>query len=154
MRAVKTNEKPRPTLEEFIAQCLQSFSFLSDFGFTLAPLPKREFINEFQVRLTNGKLVVVSEGINWGYGVNTYFEDTARVRVPLILFVPYEQRKIHVKRLSGEAQQLVELRTAAHWVKEHCAELLCGDMSRFYDRAAEWKRITRKDNLYQKRELP
>jgi hypothetical protein len=153
-RTVKSKEQPRPTFEQFVAQCADSFAFLSEFGFEPAPIPQRKFINEFQVRFTNEKLLVISEGINWGYGVATYFEDSAGVRVPLVLFVPRDQRKVHAEPLPGEPQQLVELRTAAHQVSEHCVDLLRGDMTRFYDRAAEWKRMTERDRSYQKRVLP
>ena len=106
------------------------------------------------MRFTNGKLVVVCEGINWGSGADTYFEDSAGVRVPLVLFVPREERKVHAKASPGEPQQLVELRTAAHCVREHCVDLLHGDMARFYDRAVEWQRMTRRDRSYRKRMLP
>ena len=151
---MKSKEQPRPTFDQFVAQCRDSFAFLSEFGFESAPLPQREFINQFQVRFTNRKLFVVSEGIHWGYGADTYFEDSEGVTVPLVLFVPREQRKVHADPLPGEPQQLVELRTAAHRVREHCVDLLRGDMTRFYDRAAEWKRMTGRDRSYQKRVLP
>lgn len=151
---MKSKEKPRPTFEQFFAQCADSFAFLSEFGFEPAPLPQREFINEFQVRFTNGKLFVINEGINWGYGTDTYFEDSAGVRVPLVLFVPRDQRKVHADPLHGEPPQLFELRTAAQQVSEHCVDLLRGDMKRFYDRAAEWKRMTGRERSHQKRVLP
>jgi hypothetical protein len=151
---MKFKEQPRPTFEQFVAHCRDSFGFLSEFGFEPAPLPQRAFINQFQVRFTNGKLVVVSEGINWGCRADTYFEDSAGLRVPLVLFVPREQRKIQAEPLPDEPQQLADLRSAAQWIREHCVDLLRGDMARFYDRAAEWKRMTGRDRSYQKRVLP
>ena len=151
---MKSKERPRPTFEQFVAQCRDSFAFLPEFGFEPAPLPKRDFINQFQVRFANSKLALVAEGINWGYGTDTYFEDSAGTKVPLVLFVPPEDRKDQAKPLPGEPQQLVELRSAAHWVREHCADLLRGDMARFYDRAAEWQRMTGRRRSPQKRMLP
>jgi len=152
--AMKSKEQPRPTFERFVAQCLDSFGFLSGFGFERAPLPRQEFVNPFQVRFTNGKLVVVSEGINWGYNADTYFEDSAGVRVPLVLFVPREHREAHPQRHPGELDQLLQIRSAAQHVSGHCTDLLRGDMTRYYERAAEWKRMTGHDPAPQKRVLP
>jgi hypothetical protein len=135
-------EQPRPTFEQFVAQCRESFAFLKEFNFESAPLPKRDFINEFQARFTNGKIFLVSEGINWGYGADVYVEDTTGVKVPLVLFIPPEQRKIQAERLPGESAQLHEIRSAGQRIKEHCIDLLRGDMTRFYERSAEWQRIT------------
>ena len=137
-----------------MAQCRDSFGFLLEFGFEPAALPQREFINQFQVRFTNGKLIVVCEGVNWGYNADTYFEDSSGVRVPLVLFVPREHREAQPERHPGEPDQLFQIRTAAQRIREHCADLLQGDMTRFYDRAAEWKRMTGGDRSYQKRVLP
>ena len=151
---MKSEEQPRPTFEEFVAQSRDAFAFLSQFGFTDAPLPRKEFINEFQVRFTNGKVTVVVEGIHWGYGAHVDLEDAAGVRVPLVLFVPREHRKTQAQRSLGEPDQCVQIRTAAQHVRKHCVDLLQGDMTRFYDRAAEWKRMTGRDRSYQKRVLP
>jgi hypothetical protein len=151
---VKAKEKPRPTFEQFTAQCRDSFAFLAELGFTPAPLPPREFVNEFQTRFSNGKLTVVIEGINWGYNADVYFEDSAETRVPLVLFIPREQRGDLPERRAGEPDQSFQIRAAAKQIAEHCVDLLRGDMTRFHDRAAEWRRMTGKDRSYQKRVLP
>ena len=150
----KRKEQRRPTFEEFVAQAREAFGFLSGFGFADAPLPQKEFVNQFQVRFTNGKLILVIEGINWGYNADVHLEDTAGVSVPLILFVPREHREAQAQRRPDEPDQCVQIRTAAQRVREHCVDLLQGDMTRFYDRAAEWKRMTGRDRSYQKRILP
>ena len=151
---MKANEKPRPTFEQFAAQCRDSFAFLSEFGFTSAPLPEREFINQFQVRFSNGKVIVVIEGVNWGYNTDVYLEDSAGIRVPLVLFIPREQRGALPERRAGDADQCFQIRAAAKHIAEHCVGLLQGDMTRFHDRATEWRRMTGKDRSYQKRVLP
>jgi hypothetical protein len=151
---VKRSEQPRPTLEQFIAHCRKWFGFLSEFGFRPAPNPQREFTNEFQTRFTNGNLVLVVEGINWGFGADAYFEDTAGARVPLVLFVPREDREVPSEPLPTEPQQVFELRMVAKRVRENCGDLLRGDMTRFYDRDAEWRRMTGRAHPEQKRVLP
>ena len=151
---MKSNEQPRPTFEEFVALSRDAFGFLSEFGFTNAPLPEQEFVNQFQVRFTNGKIVIVVEGIHWGYGADVHLEDAAGVRVPLVLFVPGEHRGTQALRRPGEPDQCVQIRTAAQRVREHCTDLLQGDKTPFYDRAAEWKRMTGGDRSYQQRVLP
>ncbi len=151
---MKPKEQPRPTFEEFVAVSRDAFGFLAEFGFTDAPLPQQEFVNQFQVRFTNGKVIIVVEGIHWGYGADVQLEDTAGVSVPLVLFVPRDHRKAQVQRRAGEPDQCVQIRTAAQRVKEHCVDILQGDMTRFYDRATEWKRMTGHDRSYQKRVLP
>ena len=71
-----------------------------------------------------------------------------------VLFVPREHREAQAQRRAGEPDQCVEIRTAAQRVREHCGDLLQGDMTRFYDRAAERKRMTGIDRSHQKRVLP
>lgn len=151
---MKAKEKPRPTFEQFTAQCRDSFAFLAEFGFTPAPLPKREFINEFQTRFSNGNLTVVIEGINWGYNSDVYLEDSAGTKVPLVLFIPREQRGVLPERRADEPDQCFQIRAAAKHIAEHCVDLLQGDMARFHDRHAEWPRMTGKDRSYQRRVLP
>ena len=121
--------KPWPTFEQFVAQCRESFSILKEFKLEAAPLPKRDFINEFQVGFTNGIIFVVNEGIHWGDGADAYFEDNAGVKVPLVLFIPQAQRKTRAVRVPGEPEQLYQIRTAGLWIKEHCADILRGDMA-------------------------
>ena len=151
---MKSEEQPRPTLEEFVTLSRDAFGFLSDYGLTDSPLPRQESVNPFQVRFANGKLIVVVEGINWGYGTDIYLEDAAGVRAPLVLFVPREHREAQAQPQAGESDQSVQIRTAAARIREHCIDLLRGDMTRFYDRAAAWKRMTGRDRSYQKRVLP
>ena len=151
---MKAKEKARPTFVQFTAQCRDSFAFLAEFGFTPAQLPQREFGNEFQTRFSNGKLTVVIEGINWGYNTDVYLEDSEETRVPLVLFIPREQRRTLPERRAGEPDQCFQIRTAAKHIAEHCIDLLQGDMTRFHDRNAEWRRMTGKDRSYQKRVLP
>lgn len=151
---VKRSDQPRPTLEQFMAHAQKWFAFLSELGFRPAPLPEGKASNEFQTRFTNGKIVLVIEGINWGFGADAYFEDTAGARVPLVLFVPREDRELSAEPLPSEPQQLFEIRMAAKRVREHCGDLLRGDMTRFYDRDAEWRRMTGRAHPEQKRVLP
>ena len=137
-----------------MAQSHDAFAFLSEFGFSDSPIPKHGVVNRVQVRLTNGKVIVIIEGIHWGNAADVHFEDMAGVSVPLILFVPRDHRGEQAQRRAGEPEQLFQLRTAAQRVRAHCVDLLDGDMARFYDRAAEWRRMTGKDRSYQKRVLP
>jgi hypothetical protein len=151
---MKSKDEPRPTFEEFVAQCHASFNFMAEFGFAEAPLPSREFINEFQVRFTNGTLSFVIEGINWGENTEAYWEDAAGTKASLFLFVPREDRQADAHRRAGESAQCFQIRIAAEHVREHCIDLLKGDTARFHDRATYWKRVTGKDRSYQKRILP
>ena len=153
-RTVKAKEKNRPTFSQFTAQCRESFAFLAKFGFTPAQLPKREFVNEFQARFSTGKLTVVIEGINWGYNTDVYLEGSEHTSVPLVLFIPREHRGALPERRAGEPDQCFQIRADAKQIAEHCVDLLLGDMTRFYDRNGEWRRMTGKDRSHQTRVLP
>jgi len=135
---MKTSEQPSPSFEEFGVLCRTEFSFLTQFGFQEVPLPSRPFINPFQTRFSNGKVIIVVEGISYGFGADVHLEDLDGVRVPLILFVPTDQRPARKKR-PPPSNQRSEIVVAASRVKQFCTDLLAGDMNRFYERAAAWK---------------
>lgn len=153
-RHMKSKLPTPPTFEEFVRVSRDAFSFLSECGFSETPLPKQKFTNSFQVRFSNGKVVIVVEGMHYGQRALVYLEDLAGVRVPLYLFVPHEHRSVRAQRQAGEPDQCVQIRTDAQLVRDHCIDFVKGDMTRFYERASEWKRITGGDRSYQKRELP
>lgn len=58
-------------IEKFREQCRREFGFLeSEYGFAERKLPKKEFINEFQVQYVSAVTLVAIEGINWGGGID------------------------------------------------------------------------------------
>ncbi len=148
------DEPPRPTVAQFLAQCRESFAFLAESHFTEAPIPQFPPTNPVQCRFSNGTLSVVVEGINWGLNTECYLEDPTGVKAPLFLFVPKDKREPQFHRGHTEPNQCFQVRVAAQQVREHCADLLKGDMARFLDRAAYWKRVSGHDRSYQKRVLP
>ena len=81
-------------------------------------------------------------------------EDQAGTQVPLVLFVPRDQRGRQPERRAGKPEQRLQIRNAAERLREPCADMLKEDLARFHDRAAEWKRVTGRDRSYQKRVLP
>lgn len=57
--------------EEFISHCKKEFGFLSqDYGFTLEPLPKEKYINEYQARFVSHTTRIAIEGVNWGFNID------------------------------------------------------------------------------------
>ena len=56
-----------PTFDEF-RQCVfkKYDAIISSYSFVEHPLPDREFINKFQVRLANPTTLIIIEGINYG----------------------------------------------------------------------------------------
>lgn len=128
-----------------------AFAFLSEFGFAGAPFSRSEDANPFQVRFTNGKLTVVVEGNNKGEGVTASLEDQNGTTIPLILFVPSETGRPRQRRRRVDIDPVAEIQLEAQCLRDHCADLLQGDMTRFYNRVAEWRRIMNRDRSYQKR---
>ncbi|HTU67509.1 MAG TPA: hypothetical protein VMF52_16285 [Steroidobacteraceae bacterium] len=151
---MKTNDASAPSLAEFQAHVRDAFAFTTGFRFSETPLPPGESVNQFQVRMSNGKVTVVVEGINWGAGTDVYLEDSAGVSVPLILFVSPRHRPPRYKGRGSKSDQLSQVRTAAQYLRDHCTDVLSGDMTRFEERASEWRRVSGSDRSYQKRELP
>jgi hypothetical protein len=151
---MKPSDSPSPTLEAFIACANDAFGYLFKCGFTKVPLPKDGFVNPFQVRFGNGKLVVVAQGINWGSSAEVYLEDVSGTEVPLVMFVPLEYRNTIRSTRRNVPDQLALIRIAAQRLRDHCDDLLAGNMTRFYDRATEWSRMTGRDSSDQKRDLP
>ena len=151
---MKANEVSPPSLTKFQTHVRTAFAFTSRFGFSEIPLPRREFLNQFQVRMSNGEVTIVVEGINWGEGADVHLEDSSGISVPLVLFVPPQHRSRHAKGRGSKSGQLSQIRSAAQYLKEYCTDVLSGDLTRFHARASEWRRITRSDTSYQKRELP
>ena len=148
------DESSPSTVALFLAQCRESFAFLSEFHFAEAPIPKLPTTNPVQCRFFNGKLLVIVEGINWGRNADCYFEDTTGLKAHLFLFVPKDKRAPQLQRNPDEPGQCFQIRVAAQQVRDHCADLLQGDVTRFLDRAAYWKRVSGRDRSYQKHVLP
>ena len=58
-------------IEKFRELCRREFRFLEqEYGFTERKLPKKEFINLFQVQYVNATTLVAVEGINWGGSID------------------------------------------------------------------------------------
>ena len=148
------DETPRPTVAQFMEQCRESFAFLADFHFTEAPIAELPTTNPVECRFSNGALTIVVEGINWGLNIECYFENPAGAKAHLFLFVPKDKREPQMPRGHTEPNQCFQVRLAAYQVREHCADLLNGNVTRFLDRAAYWKRVSGRDRSYQKRVLP
>lgn len=146
---------PTPlALDAFRTATRRAFAFLLECGFVDAPIPQQDFVNPYQVRFSNGKLIVAVEGINGGQGVSAHLEDLKGTTVPLVLFVPPECKKPRQLMRRVDADQAAQIQLEAQYLKDHCADLLQGDMTRFQNRVAEWRRIMNRDRSYQKRELP
>lgn len=59
------------TLDEFRECVRQEFPFLqTDDDDAEVPLPKRKFVNEFIVCLSNGRTRIRIERIRWGYAID------------------------------------------------------------------------------------
>ena len=63
--------KKKAGIENFRELCRREFRFLQEeYGFTERKLPKKEFVNEFQVQYVNATTLVAIEGIHWGFGID------------------------------------------------------------------------------------
>jgi len=111
-RPVDEGQAP-PAFEEFVALCRSEFAFLTPLGFVESALPDQPFVNPFQVRFSNGRLIVVIEGIHYGDAAMTHFEDATGVRVPDILFVAHDQRLKPSKRHKSDQFRYLH-RSGAH----------------------------------------
>jgi hypothetical protein len=136
-------EAKPPTLEQFLAQSHESLAFLVEFGFHSTSLPQQGHVNLFQVRYSSATLTFVIRGEGWGQIAAARFEDSSVKSVPLVLFIPPEQRRPPIASNVGDSPQLTQVRGLADQVREHCLDLLHGDLERFYSRAAEWERMSK-----------
>jgi hypothetical protein len=152
--SMEPNEVPPPTFESFGACAEEAFGYLAKYGFARSALPEERFINRFQVRFGNGKLTIAIAGIHWGTAILVNLLDASDTEVPLGMFVPSALREAGRRSRRKTLDQLAMIRIAAEAVQNYCSDLLQGDMTRFHDRAKEWRRITGQDRSYQKRELP
>jgi hypothetical protein len=147
-------EKPSATIEEFFAQCHESFAFLQSHGFAEVPLPNIKWLNPVQIHYSNGKVLFIAAGINWGKNAEFHFQDNADLQAPLFLFVPSDKRQSSLVYQPDEPDQCYQIRVAAQKLKDYCADLLAGDLTRFVERATYWKRTLTGDLSHQKRFLP
>lgn len=124
------------TAEEFRDACLRAFRPMERYGFT----PKKERGVDFRFSCSNGRLTLVVEGNYHGLSASAHFEDDKGTEAPLMLFVPTAARRLPARKVYDQASAIT---VAADDVMSHCGDLLSGDVARFYERAAEWRRVTR-----------
>jgi hypothetical protein len=139
---------------EFVALCHSEFAFLFELGFKETPSPGKEHVNPYQVRFSNEKVAVTIEGAGYGFDAEIFLEDASGIRVPEIVFVPPSMRPSRRERKRDAPDQRNQVAVGASRIRDYCHDVLTGDMARFYERAAEWQRITKRDLSYRQGKLP
>lgn len=125
------DENRSPTLDEFKSRVREHFEFLTaDFGMEeVAPLLR----NEFSVAYANSTTRVEVEGINWGFGVQTYvgYEglnspvDPAGPGTPLWALVKYKAPN-EFDELTRTSRQIELVDIHARLLRRHLSEVLSG----------------------------
>ncbi|MFC1925425.1 hypothetical protein ACFLW2_01860 [Chloroflexota bacterium] len=121
-------------LQHFKSVCEKEFSFLvDDFGFTPTFLPPGEFVNDFQFRLSNSKITIVIEGINYGNNAMVSIEDNyGRSVVPNQLMPGWKPfAKLKRQRKKDRLNQDQQIAQAAKQLMDYGQDVLNGDLERF-----------------------
>jgi len=121
-------------LKHFKSVCEREFQFLvEEFSFVPEPLPSGKFVNQFQYRLTNGTIILVVEGINYGMNATVGLEDKHGRSVGIGSLLPgwepfAKQKKTKKKNQLSQDKQIV---LAAQQFKEYGQDILHGNLERF-----------------------
>ena len=126
-------------LDQFKKLFRQEFRFLTnEYGFAERELPKKEFINQFQVQYVSATTLVAVEGIHWGSGVDvrigrtepeaweTYgkysLEDLLKIRCPDLSLIGPDG-------FSVSRDQAFQIKHYTHALKKCADDVLRGEFS-------------------------
>ncbi len=138
-----------PTFNEFRQCVLKEYAeIIERYSFVEQPLPDREFINQFQVRLANQTTLIIVEGISYGldtwtkvYNLSRSLEDDYGLPIWRLINerrgVPWPQKKS--KKKAG-LDQLEQVAKHANYLLEYTQDILGGDFTEI-DQIVERERI-------------
>jgi hypothetical protein len=143
-------------LNQFRNYGRRAFRFLiEEYGYSEAPLPEGEFVNQYMVCFSNGVTWIGVEGINWGFGIDirlashnpglmqypTYcLDDLLALRDPGFMPItakPTDKRDIQKSQMDQYADAL----------RQHADDILRGDFSVFPQLAEAINRRRRQNNI-------
>ncbi len=119
--------------QHFMEVCERSFRFLiDDFNFKPLPLPKGEFVNKFQYRLSNGKITLVVLGEGYGVVASvTLFDNKGRQAGVGRLMPGFNPSATFKKRKKETRSQDEQIEESANKLRLYGHDILSGDMTRF-----------------------
>ena len=139
----KTELEKRPSLHEFRQHVLNEYSDLIQHqGYREEESPADRYGHPFKIQLTNGVIVLIVEGINWGLNAATYigrypYSDDLSIRgewsLPVWRLInqrrgvsPASLSKARRKR--RQPGQLEQISTDARLLKEYGSDVIAGDL--------------------------
>lgn len=133
------------SLKAFKEVSRRHFQFLVDkFRFMERLLP-RDSYNRYEVVYARDDLIVVIRGEGYGSMASIYFQYQGNREVPIQFLLPGWEpfsKKKNARSISLPQDEQIQI--AAGQMKEHCLDILNGEMTRYLDVFGRWNGICQK----------
>jgi len=116
------------SLDAFKEWCSDAFSFLKEYGFIEAPLPKDGFTNQYQVIFSKDDIELKILGEGYGRIASVLFVAPNGIEVPCGCLDKNSQLAKNVRKKGGvELSQREQIYSAAKFIATHLKPILLGD---------------------------